>query len=1177
MGEVYRATDTKLGREVALKVLPVAVAHDPDRLARFQREAKALAALDHPNIVTVFSVEEAGGVHFLTMQLVEGEPLDRLIPESGLPLERFVAVATALADALATAHEKGIVHRDLKPANVMVTPDGRVKVLDFGLAKDLRAGDSIEATLTSTGHTQAGVVMGTPAYMSPEQVAGRPVDQRTDLFSLGVLLYEMASGARPFRGDSSAELASAILRDTPRPLGEIRTDLPTDLARLIRRCLEKDPRQRIQTARDIVNELRQLLPHLTSAGGSVAPVRAATGPGSGAARADEGFWVAVLPFRHRGADPALEALAEGLSEDVVTGLSRFSYLRVIARGSTARLTAEADVRAAGRELGARYVMEGSLRQAGATLRVAVQLVDATTGVHLWAETYTRPFHADAIFDLQDDLVSRIVATVADMNGVLCRSMSEIVFLKAGDELTPYEAVLRGFGYLARLHPDDHAAVRPALERAVRQAPGYADAWAMLSDVYADEFKQGFNETPGSLDRALEAARRAVAAAPASALAHHMLAQAHYFRRELPAFRIAAERAIALNPMDAFTAGFMGILIAYSGNWQRGCALAERAMQLNPHHPGWYRFAAFHNAYRQRDFHAALDLALAVNMPGYWATHAALAAVYGQLGEREAARGATRELLALRPDIAEVAREEFRKWFFEDDLLDLELDGLRKAGIEIPEKSDAVAAPGSVPSDRGGTDTAAIVSPSPRKTPDATVAIAVLSFADMSPDRDQAYLCEGMAEEIMSALVSIDGIRVASRTSAFRAQRDGSDLSAIARALSVAYVLEGSVRTAGTRLRVTAQLTDVTSSFHVWSERFDREAADVFAVQDEIAAGVVEAVRARLGPGHRAVQARSHAANLEAYRAYLMGRYLRHSRNDHHGAMQAFEEAVGLDPSHAPSWVGLAEGAVLAALYGAVAAAAASAKAKNALSRAEHLQGESADALAVEGLAAFVERRWRDGETAFRRALELEPDNVRALVPFGQILGIWGAHDEAQAMLARAREADPLAALPHAATGVGLLLAGRRDEAQGYFDQALTYEPENTLALWGSCMALVALGQFDAGVGAAARAAAVTQRAPFFVGLLGWALASAGRSLEAWRALEQLRAHPAASRASVPEAWVLAALGDRDAAFGRLQVAEAEYQAFLAFAGLPAFDPLRDDPRFTALLERLGLPAVRGRE
>src|SRR5216684_2524115 len=218
MGEVYRATDPKLGRDVALKVLPAEMAYDPERLARFRREAKALAQLDHPNIVTIHSVEESDGVHFLTMQLVEGQPLDRLIPTGGLPVERIIEIASALGDALAAAHEKGIVHRDLKPANVM----------------------------------------GTPAYMSPEQTSGRSLDHRTDIFSLGVVLHEMATGRRPFEGTSSAELASAILRDTPPSVIDVRSDLPSDLARIIRRCLEKDPRHRVQTARDVSNEFRDL-------------------------------------------------------------------------------------------------------------------------------------------------------------------------------------------------------------------------------------------------------------------------------------------------------------------------------------------------------------------------------------------------------------------------------------------------------------------------------------------------------------------------------------------------------------------------------------------------------------------------------------------------------------------------------------------------------------------------------------------------------------------------------------------------------------------------------------------------------------------------------------------------------------------------------------------------------
>ncbi len=253
MGEVYRATDTRLGRDVALKVLPAEMTSDPDRIERFQREARALAALDHPGIVTVYSVEHADDVHFLTMQLVEGQPLDRIIPAGGLPLSRLLVLATALADALAAAHERGIVHRDLKPANVMVAADGRVKVLDFGLAKMADPGAEPEVTV-SHALTAAGAVMGTMPYMSPEQVSGRAVDHRTDIFALGVMLYEMATGRRPFAGASTAELASAILRDAPVALA----DLPPELARVIGRCLAKDPAARFQGMRDVGGALQAL-------------------------------------------------------------------------------------------------------------------------------------------------------------------------------------------------------------------------------------------------------------------------------------------------------------------------------------------------------------------------------------------------------------------------------------------------------------------------------------------------------------------------------------------------------------------------------------------------------------------------------------------------------------------------------------------------------------------------------------------------------------------------------------------------------------------------------------------------------------------------------------------------------------------------------------------------------
>ncbi|MGA3044465.1 MAG: protein kinase [Bryobacteraceae bacterium] len=690
MGEVYRATDTKLGRDVAVKVLPAEMAHDADRLGRFRREAKALAQLDHPNIVTIYSVEESGGVHFLTMQLVDGQTLGRLIPQGGLPIERILDIGSALAEALAAAHEKGIVHRDLKPANVMVTSEGRVKVLDFGLAKDAAADAENDATLTSTGHTQAGMVMGTPAYMSPEQVSGGTLDHRTDIFSFGVLLHEMAVGKRPFEGGSSAELFSSILRDTPLPVTELRADLPADLARVIRRCLEKDPRHRMQTARDVGNEFRDLARATTRSKPISTPAaRATAAADSGAPRAEEGFWVAVLPFKYSGANTDLAALAEGLTEEVITGLSRFSYLRVIARGSTLRYATEpADVRTVGRELGARYVMEGTLRQASIRIRLTVQLVDASTGAQMWAETYERPFDPGAIFELQDDLVPRIASTVADWYGVLPHTMSEAVRAKGSEQLSPYEAVLRSFAYFERITAEEHAVVRAGLERAVQQAPENADAWVMLSMMYGEEFRFGFNVRPDPLGRSLQAARRAVDAGPSNPSAYLALAQALFFRKEFGAFRSAAERAIALNFMDGGTLGYLALLLAYAGDWERGCALGERARGLNPHHPPWYWALPMLYAYHKGDYAEARTFALkmntpgVMNMPGAWLTKATTTAPYGQLGEVEAGRKGVQELLLLMPDFPLRGREELSKWYL-PDLVDSLMDGLRKAGLEIP--------------------------------------------------------------------------------------------------------------------------------------------------------------------------------------------------------------------------------------------------------------------------------------------------------------------------------------------------------------------------------------------------------------------------------------------------------------------------------------------------------------
>jgi len=1579
MGEVYRAKDTKLGRDVAVKVLPESVSADPERLARFEREARALASLNHPNIVTVYSVEETGGVRLLAMELVEGHTLDLAIPAGGLPLSRFFEIAVPLADALSAAHERGIIHRDLKPGNVMLTADGRVKVLDFGLAKlDAPASDPNVTDMPTESRVQLtgeGTVFGTVAYMSPEQARGGKIDARSDVFSLGIVLYEMLTGDRPFTGASSVDMISSILRDQPSPVTEIRADLPAHVGRVLRRCLEKNPRDRYQTSRDVFNELRDLRAETstTAAKAASATPRSASSPpsDSGTAGAEESFRVAVLPFKSTGANAELAAMAEGLTEEIVTGLSRFSYLRVIARSSTSSLADPgADVRTAARELGARYVMEGSLRQAGTRLRVAVQLVDTASGAHLWAENYERTFSAGAAFELQDDLVPRMVSTVADQYGALVHSMSESLRGKSPGEYSPHEAMLRAFGYWERSTLEEHAEVREILEVAAARAPGHSGCLAELSVIYWHEFAFGYNIRPDPLGRARATAQRAIASAPTNHFAHSALATALFTQKDFRAFRAAADRALALNPMDASTAAILGMMIAYAGDWEYGLGIVERAMQLNPHHPGWYHYAPFTAAYRRRDYRGALASALKVNMPGYYWPHAMLAISYGQLGEKDRARAALRDLHALIPDFGAIAREEFDKWY-DAELTEHLLDGLRKAGLEIapekgaptaalsrtsatgsgaalaeegfrvavlpfkaagasaelaalaeglteglvtglsrftylrvvarslpspaedagdarfsgkerearyvmegslrragaklrvsaqlvdaatgahlwaetwdrgfdpesifelqdelvprivatvadmngilprsmgealrgrsaeelspyeavlrsfayfsrvtsgelaaartalelavrrsPDHADALAmlallcaqdhgqgfdrkpdslatastaarraveaAPASAlahfslaqalffqkefqsfrneaeravvlnPMDgnsiaflgelmayagdgerglelasrakqlnpnhpgwywyadaydayRRGDDRAAlefvlkaslpghwgfhaasaaawgqlgdreaagralkellrlrpdfaataranferwwepgyvnrlieglrkagldiderapIGGAQPSEVPDS-LGIAVLPFSDMSAAKDQEYLCEGMAEEIMNALVRVPGIRVASRTSAFRARRDGKDLPEIARVLCVSHVLEGSVRSSGTRLRVTAQLTDVATGFQLWSERFDRDAADVFAVQDEIAVGVVDAVRARLAPGTHAVPARQQPANLEAYRFYLKGRHLR-GKEHLDGALRAFEEAVRLDPSHAASWTGLAEATVLASVFGLVPAREACATARNALATANTLQGESAEGLHVEAFVAWIERRWDAMEAAWRRAIELQPDNVLALASFGVVLCTRQRLDEGLPFLERARQADPLSSFPYQLTGGALLNCGRPREALRFLEDALSFDKEDAAALDNAGQAKVALGLPEEGIATLEHLVALSHRADHFLGTLGWALATAGRKDEARKILDELRARPTGSPAVASEAWLLGALDEVDAAFEVIARAEEEYVAYLYFTGLPGFDPLRADPRFAALLRRLELPA-----
>jgi serine/threonine-protein kinase len=659
MATVYLAEDLKHHRRVAIKVLRPELAQALGA-ERFLREITTTANLRHPHILPLYDSGEADSFLYYVMPFVEGETLrDRLDREKQLPIADAIQIASELADALSYAHGRRVIHRDIKPENIMLER-GHAVVADFGIARAVTQAGADKLT-------QTGMAVGTPAYMSPEQSVGdSDVDARSDLYALGCVLYEMLAGEPPYTGGSAQAIIAKRFREPVPRISTLRETVPVSLEAALLRVLAKAPADRFATAAEFTAALT------------------APAPASAARPADiEEFWVAVLPFKYSGANADLTALAEGLTEEVMTGLSRFTYLRVIAHSSTLQFTGEAvDVRAVGSKLGARYVMEGSLRQGGSSLRVSVQLVDTTSGAQLWAETYDRHFQPEKIFALQDDLVPVIVSSVADAHGALPHTLSESLRSKDPRQLTPYEAVLRSFGYGYRMTPEEHATVRACLEWAVEQAPGYADAWGMLSLMYTEEYSNGFNPRPDPLGRALQAARRAADAAPSNGLAYGALARALFFRKEFQAFRVAADRTIELNPFNGPTLAAMGAMIAYAGDWERGCAQVERAARLNPRHPGGYWFAPFYNAYRQGDYRAAVDIGLKINLPDFFATHVALAPAYGQLGDHDAAATCVRELLRLKPDFVATVRDELGKWF-SPDFVEHQLDGLRMAGLEIP--------------------------------------------------------------------------------------------------------------------------------------------------------------------------------------------------------------------------------------------------------------------------------------------------------------------------------------------------------------------------------------------------------------------------------------------------------------------------------------------------------------
>ena len=610
MGEVYRARDTRLERDVAIKVLPESIQADREALARFEREAKLVAALSHPNILAIHDVGREGEVAFAVTELLSGETLRERMVAGGLGLRKAVEYCRQIALGLAAAHARGIIHRDLKPENVFVTSDGHVKILDFGLARlearSAAPGASAEATVA---RTRPGTVLGTVGYMSPEQVRGEPADYRTDVFSFGCVLYELLFGEPPFRAETDVETMTGILREEP-PALRRKSAVPAELVSVVARCLEKKPEERFQSASDLAFVLGVLALEPGAAPvGSAAETRAraASSASSRAVSDSSRASIAVLPFRNLSPDPENEYFTDGITEEIINALTKVESLRVASRTSAFAFKGrDEDIRKIGEQLGVRTVLEGSVRRAGSRLRVAAELVNVADGYHLWSDRYDREM-AD-IFAIQDEIALAIANTLKVR---LLAADEGALVSRATDDVEAYNHYLKGKYFFNRRVPREAIS---EFEQAIARDPEYAPAYTGLADAYCIFAFYGGIPTLEAFAKARAAASRAQEIEPDSPDVHVALGLVeHYFGWDFEREDREFLRAIELAPRSAAAYSWLALKRTYVEGPAAARPFALKARDLEPLSPNiqvnvaWTYFAERQFEEAEREMRRALEL------------------------------------------------------------------------------------------------------------------------------------------------------------------------------------------------------------------------------------------------------------------------------------------------------------------------------------------------------------------------------------------------------------------------------------------------------------------------------------------------------------------------------------------------------------------------------------------